>query len=298
LAELAGRQEGVLHRSQLRAIGWTRHQIDHELDVGRWQRLAPEVLCRTTGPLSYRQRLWLGVLHAGPASALSHHTACIEAGLVRWPSKQVHVICAKSRGVARLDGFVFHETRRRFRDWIAPDAQPPRLSVEAAALLRAERERSVRVGIGVLAAVVQQRLSTAERLFEVSLTIRKLRHGETLRLALLDISGGAQSFAELDVGRLCRDFELRPPDRQVVRLDRDGRRRYLDCSWDLDDGSTVGLEIDGSFHLTTEHWWKDIRRQRSLMADGVTIVRCSTFELRHDPAIVARDLRALGVPRR
>lgn len=293
----ADRQHGVLHRAQLYDAGWTRHQIDHEIDVGRWQQLAPEVFCRTTGSLTHRQRLWLGVLHAGPRSALAHATACIEGGLARWPSQAIHVIGAKSRAVTPISGYVFHETRRRYRQWVITGAGPPRLSIEAAALLRAERERSVKVGIGVLAAIVQQRLSTAERLFEVSLTIRKLRHGETLRLALLDIAGGAESFAEIHVGQVCRELGLRAPDRQVVRLDRDGRRRYLDCTWALDDGRTVVLEVDGSFHLSTEHWWRDIRRQRSLMADGVTIVRCSSIELRLEPGIIVRDLRALGVPR-
>ncbi len=35
--------------------------------------------------------------------------------------------------------------------------------------------------------------------------IRKLRHGKTFELVLDDIAGGAQSFAEIEVGRLCEE---------------------------------------------------------------------------------------------
>ena len=45
------------------------------------------------------------------------------------------------------------------------------------------------------------------------------------------------------------------PTRQVVRLDKQGRRRYLDCVWVLPDGRVIVLEIDGSFHAEVTDWW-------------------------------------------
>lgn len=289
-------QHGVVRRSQLYAGGWTRHQIDHELDVGRWQQLAPEVFSQTTGVLTHVQRLWLGVLHAGSPAALTHATACIEAGVRRWPSQDIHVICRKSRTTPRMKGFCFHETRRPFEQWVLVGSSPPRLELEYAALLRAERERSVKVGVGLLAATVQQNLTTTEQLYLASLEIRKLRHGETLRLALADIAGGAHSFAEIEIGRICYEHGLAAPTRQALRHDRDGRRRYLDCVWELADGTVVVLEIDGSFHLQTENWWRDMQRERGLVIDKARVLRCSTFELRADPGRIVADLRAIGVP--
>jgi hypothetical protein len=50
---------------------------------------------------------------------------------------------------------------------------------------------------------VQQRLTTADRLLATQPTIRKLRNGAVFAVALGDIAGGAQSFAEIDVGHLC-----------------------------------------------------------------------------------------------
>jgi hypothetical protein len=168
--------------------------------------------------------------------------------------------------------------------------------MEFAVLLAAERDHHVRRAIGLLATSVQQRLTSAERLARTIPSIRKLRHGKTFRLVLHDIAGGAQSFAELDVGRMCREAGLVEPTRQAVRLDKEGTRRYLDCVWVLPDGRVVVLEIDGSFHAEVVAWWRDMRRERAVVISGDTVLRCSTIELRLERADVLADLRAIGVP--
>ncbi|MEJ7689272.1 MAG: FAD-dependent monooxygenase [Nocardioidaceae bacterium] len=62
-------QLGVVRRSQLRDLGWRCHHVDHEIGYGRWQLAAPEVVVVHNGPLTYAQRLWVGILHAGPTAA-------------------------------------------------------------------------------------------------------------------------------------------------------------------------------------------------------------------------------------
>ena len=296
VAQLLARQTGVLHRSQLYDAGWSVEQVRHEIDTGRWHQLAPSVVALQTGPLSHEQRLWLGVLHAGRGAVISHVTACVTAGL-RWTvPPAVDVLTPKGDLVLPLPGFNFRQTRRPYEYWVDPDSALPRLRVEHAALLAAERDRSIRRGIGLLAAVVQQGLSTPEGLGTAALQIRKLRHKAHFTLALGDIEGGAQSFAEIDVGRLCAEAGLPRPDRQVLRRDRDGRRRYLDCEWHLADGRIVVLEIDGSFHMRTEHWWRDMQRERSVVLSGRSVLRCSSVELRLDPWSIIRDLVEIGVP--
>jgi hypothetical protein len=297
LSSLAQRQHGVLSRAQLRDLGVSRHRVRHEIEVGRWIWVAPTVIAMQNAPLVRDQLLWLAVLHAGPGSALTHATACERAGLTWTSADEVHVLTRKGDLVSPLEGVRFHQTRRPFERWVHPSADPPRLQVEHAALLTAERDRYLRRAIGLLAATVQQRLTTAERLLSASHDIRKLRHGAHFRLALGDIAGGAQSFAEIDIGRLCREAGLRPPDRQSVRRDAQGRRRYLDCEWILPDGRVIVLEIDGSFHMRTQHWWKDMKRERSVVVSGRTVLRCSSVEIRLEPADIMTDLVAVGVPR-
>jgi hypothetical protein len=298
LAPLAERQVRVVSRAQLTRLGWTPHQIAHEIDTGRWHLLAPNVIALQNAPVVGEQRLWLGVLHAGAGSALTHLTACRCAGLEWRAPDTVEVIGPKGHLVAPLEGFFFHQTRRPYQQWVAPTGSGlPVIHVEPAALLAAERDNHVRRAIGLIAAAVQQRLTTPERLLTASRGIRKLRHGRMFRLALGDIAGGAQSFAEIDIGRLCREAGLVEPTRQSVRTDRQGRRRYLDCEWLLRDGRVIVLEIDGSFHMRTEHWWRDMRRERQVVISGRTVLRCSSIELRLEPAGIVADLRAVGVPR-
>ena len=296
LGPVAEAQAEVLSRAQLRALGWRDHQIDHEVRFGRWERPAPGLVVLNTGMLSEEQRLWVGVLHAGPGAVLSHLTAARRAGLKWVGNDTIDVLTPKGELVAPLDGYFFHQTRRPYERWVKPVSGPPRLPVEFAALLAAERDSYVRRAIGLVAACVQQGLTTAERLQLTIPLIRKLRHGKTFKLVLGDISGGAQSFAEINVGKLCREAGLLLPTRQVVRLDKKGRRRYLDCVWELPDGRVIVLEIDGSFHAEVTAWWKDMKRERAVVIQGDTVLRCSTTELRLEATDILDDLRRIGVP--
>lgn len=296
IAPLAEQQAGVIARRQLKSAGWSDRQVDREVSTERWQRPTPGILVLNTGELSEVQRQWIGVFHAGPGSVLSHLTACRSASL-RWlGSNTIDVLTPKGDLVAPLDDYFFHQTRRPFHAWVEPVSGPPRLPLEFAALLAAERDPYVRRAIGLLAACVQQGLTTAERFGATIPQIRKLRHGKTFKLVLGDIAGGAQSFAEINVARLCAQAGLMPPTRQVVRVDKQGRRRYLDCVWVLADGQVIVLEIDGSFHADVSSWWKDMRRERAVVIQGDRVLRCSTIELRLEAADIIDDLRRAGVP--
>jgi hypothetical protein len=296
IEEVRQHQSLVVSRRQLRTAGWTRHQIDHEIDVGRWRSPAPAVVVMHTGELNDEQGLWLGLLHAGDGAVLSHLTAARRANL-RWTAPDlIDVMTPRGDTVLPLKGYRFHQTRRPYERWVKPVSGPPRLPIEYAALLAAERDRNIRRALGLIVACVQQGLSTCERFALAIPVIRKLRNGKTFSLVLQDIAGGAQSFAELEVGRLCVANGLVAPTRQVVRLDKQGRRRYLDCVWILPDGRVVVLEVDGSFHAEVVAWWNDMKRERAVVIQGDTVLRCSSIELRLEPDDVIADLRRIGVP--
>jgi hypothetical protein len=286
-------------RRQLRALGWTDGQVDHEIRYGRWHAPASGVVALQNAELTYGQRLWLGVLHAGPSSALTHLTSVRTAGLSWVGDDTIDVMTPKGDLVDPLEGFLFHQTRRPYRRWLRPTASgPPRLPIEHSALLTAERDPRLRRAIGLLAACVQQGLTTADRLILTKQEIRKLRHGHEFELALGDIAGGAQSFAEIDIGHLCEEAGLASPTRQTIRRDVDGRRRYLDCEWVLVDGRLIVLEVDGSFHLQVGNWWRDMKRERGVVLSASTVLRCASVEVRLEPWAIVEDLRTAGVPRR
>ncbi len=294
---IAERQEGVLSRRQLELYGVGADHVRNQVAADRWQLVSPTVVCLTTGQLTSAQRRWAGVLHAGEPAVLAGLTALEDAGLDNWARAEVSVLIPKSEDPPVLTGTRFVETRRDIAELTEPASSPPRMTVESAALLFAAYDRSERTAGGVLAAVVQQGLTTADLLAEQLKEMKPLRRAPLFRLLLDDIRGGAHSMAEIDLGRLCREHGLALPDRQVPRRDRSGRRRYTDAEWHLPGGRKVVLEVDGSFHVEVEHWWADMARERELVLDGAITLRCSSQEVRAQGAEIARILLRAGVPR-
>jgi hypothetical protein len=292
---LARRQHGLLARRQLNAMGIDADRVRNQLAARRWASRSRLVVSTFTGPLGWRERVWLGALHAGGTALVGGLTALEWHGLKGWHRDDVTVLVDDELAFDPVPGIRFFRTRRALSDWRSPHAVLPLCRVEPAALLFAGYERSSRTAVGLLAAVVQQRLTTADRLLVELERLRPLRRARTFRSALADIAGGSQSLAEIDMARLCRRAGLAPPRRQRRRRDATGRLRFTDCEWDLADGTVLVLEIDGSFHMDVEHWEDDLARQRRLSGRGRIIVRCTARELRDDPAAVLADLKMHGL---
>jgi hypothetical protein len=147
---------------------------------------------------------------------------------------------------------------------------------------------------GIVSAAVQQRLVTPAQLRDVLVAAGAVRHRRLLLAVIGDIEGGSHSLAELDMARLCRRSGLPPPQRQAVRRDSEGRRRYLDLFW---PEQGVCVEVDGGFHWEASEWRLDMDRQNDLVLDGLTVLRFPSVAVRIDADhVAARLARALGKP--
>lgn len=299
-AALASTQDGLVTRAQLRAAGVDDAVVRRRISSGRWSMTGPTVVCLTTGTLTPHQLRRLAVLHPPGAAALSGRTALAVHGLRGWEGSDVTAIVRAGLHLEPLAhlGVRLHRTRRPFEGWCTEVDGLPVLDVAPAALLLAARLPSERGAGGVLAACVQQQLTDSDVLLDWLDRLRPLARSAHLRRTLRDIGGGAQSMAEIDVGRMCRDHDLADPVRQERRRDRDGRVRWTDAAWVTPSGITVALEVDGAFHRDAQQWADDIARQRALTSPTYLVVRCTAQELRDYPERIAADLRALGVPRR
>jgi hypothetical protein len=293
--DLAALQAGVLARRQLLSLGYGARYVDGQLAAQRWQLVSDVVVCTTTGPLHRSQLMWAGVLHAGPNSAIAGLTALEVRGLRRWHRDEVTVLLPKSRNLEPLSGVRFVETRRPVM--LFATGAPQVWRTEPAALLFAGYHPSTRTALGLLAAVVQQRLTSADRLLHELPHLHPVRRSRVFRSTLEEIARGSQSVNELDLVRLCHREGLPLPDRQTPRRDGSGRLRYTDAEWRLRDGRVVILEIDGGFHMEVEHWEDDIVRERDLVTTGAIVLRCTGRELRDESSRVAASLRAVGVGR-
>ncbi|MGH3351019.1 MAG: hypothetical protein ACRDPS_10170 [Nocardioides sp.] len=295
---VAGRQGGVVTRAQLRDLGVSRWFVRNQVVAERWVARSPTAISTFTGVMTREQRMWLGVLQGGPRALVGGMTAMEVHGLANWHRDTITVLVPYGDDIQEpIDGIDFVRTRKAIDSFGSPSSELPLMRVEPAALLWAARERSDRTSQGILAAVVQQRLTTPEALTSWLRSLKPLRKAPLFRQALADMSDGAQSLSEMEFKRLCRRFGIAEPAQQTKRRDGEGKLRFTDCEWRLPDGRLLVLEIDGGFHMEVEHWEDDLARQRALSAPDRVIIRCTTREIRDDPERLVRDLRRLGVQR-
>ncbi|MFY0409054.1 hypothetical protein [Solicola sp. PLA-1-18] len=298
LDDLHRRQHGVASREQLTAAGITARTVEAQLRAERWTAPTSTVVTLTNGPLTRDQLLWVAVLSAPRPAALACSTALVHQGFrgLLEDDGLVHVVVARATMMAPVAGVRIHESRRFTADDVVVRRGLPTCSVERAAIDVVAWQRRPRFAYAVVGAVVQQRLGTVERLRAELDAAGHVRHRGHLRCAIDDVAGGAQALGEMDLVRACRRFGLQRPVAQRVRHDAHGRKRYLDAEWDLGPGRIVVLEVDGAHHREVEHWEADMRRERAIVVDGRTVLRCSSREIRLDPAAVITDLRGVGVP--
>ena len=298
LEDLIAGQSGVIARRQLLAHGIEWERVRNQIAAGRWIERTPRVISTVTGTLTLKQLQWLAVLHAGPRSMLANLSAAGRHGLTGWSRPYVSVLVDDELSFEPVEGVDFFRSRRPFDLMRSPKPGIPACRLEPALLLWAGYEAPNRAAHGVLAAAVQQRLTTPARLIEWVDLLHPLRRAKPFKRTLSFVDAGAHSGAELEVGRMCRRFEMPQPARQRRRVDRHGRPRWTDAEWDLADGGTLVLEVEGGFHMDVMEAAADARRSRRLTTRTRTVVRCTAYELVHEMTEVAVDLIALGVPGR
>lgn len=287
-ADLRERVGTVASSRQLARAGISEEQRRAQLTAGRWQRAGKATVLHN-GPLTRSDRIAVTVINCGPRAIVTSFTAAQLWGLRGWERDEIHVLAPAGTRRPNIPLLQLH----RIGDWSQREQAPGRRiqRIAAALVLAASSFRSPRPGCGILAAAVQQRLTTAGELRSALIAACRTRHRKELLLATADIAQGAQALSEIDLGRLCRRFGLPQPVRQAVRIEPDGRRRYLDAEWRLPDGRAVAAEIDGAHHLSPERWVDDQMRQNSIVLDGTLVLRFPSIVVRDRPELVAKQLR-------
>ena len=229
---------------------------------------------------------------------LANLSAARRHGLTGWERPYVCVLVDDELSFEPVEGVDFFRSRRPFDLLLSRKPGIPTCRLEPAVLLWAAYEATNRAAHGVLAASVQQRLTTATRLIEWIDVLQPLRRAKPFKRTLSFVDAGAHSGAELEVVRMCRRFGMPPPDRQRRRRDKHGRPRWTDAEWDLPGNFTLILEVEGGFHMEVLEAAADARRSRRITTRSRVVVRCTAYELIHEMEEVAVDLIDLGVPSR
>jgi very-short-patch-repair endonuclease len=286
LAELGGRQHGVVSRRQLLAMGLGVRAIE-EL-VGR--RLHP--IHRGVYAIGYRslsrESSWMAaVLASGPEAVLSHRTAGQLWRLVRGSGNALEVTRPRYfRGRSHIHArrSSLPDDERTVVDGI-PVTTVPRTILDLAAVApRRQLERA-------LNEMEVQRLT--DRLSIPALLERyPRRRGTAMLRGLLDEgaeAGGSTRNDFEELFALLLDSCGLPRPRFNADVSVAGRFFSVDCLW---QGERLIVELDGgAVHRTHQAFESDRERDRLLVVDGWRVMRVTWRQLRDDGARVAADLR-------
>lgn len=287
VGELASAQHGLLTVGQLQAFGASRALVRGNLDAGRWQRLSRRVVALHRGPLSVQALVWFAVLDGGEHCVVAGLSALHQHGLEGFPVSRVNVAVPVDGRAGRHDLYVRRRCRRLTPAAVHPARLPRVMRVEVALVDAIENMTVPLRGCALLAAVVQQKLMRADAVRESLAAETTLPHRSVYLAVAGDVAGGSHSLLEIDFDTLAARAGLPPPRRQALRLDRSGRRRYLDA-----DFGGFAVEVDGAVHLRPANWWDDMFRQNAIVLTGKPVLRFASVVVRLHPEQVIAQLRA------
>ena len=267
------------------AAGVRRRTVRRRITVGTWTEPLPKVVCRTTGVLTYDQRLTSAILYAGEGAVLSCGTAGSFWGLGTAPHR-IHVSVSRGRHVPSTAAVLVHQTRRGasprvVEDWLV--MPPARAVIDATCELR--DLDAVRALMG---RAVQSGRTTAVDLAS-ELDLAPSRGSLLPRLALAEIGLGAHAASEARLVRLLQRSRLPRPEYNAGVSTSLGTK-YVDALW---RALGKGVEVDGrQFHFTAESWSADLARQNAIQTAGVVLLRIPAWRLWREPDAVLADIAA------
>jgi very-short-patch-repair endonuclease len=284
IAEVAGRQHGVISRDQLLELGLGKDSVDRRLSAGR---LIP--IHRGIYAVGHRNRSWesiwmAAVLAGGEGALLARRTASAAWGIRRSEGRP-EVAIPRQRRARR--GIVFHRSRvpadeRTTHNGI-PITTVPRTILDMATVL------DVR---GIERAINEAEI---KRLWD-ELSLHDLLHRYrgrpgtgNLRAALRKRSEGATA-TKSDLEELFIAFA------DTARLPRPETNVHIegievDCAWRK---QRVIVEVDSwEIHRTRAAFERDREKSRVLQAAGWRCVPITYLQLNHASSEVACDVRRL-----
>jgi len=289
LAELLDLQSGVVRRAQLLEAGLSPHEIRGGLRRREWTPVFPGVYVNHTGPLTWMQRAWAGVLAVWPAALCGESALrAVEGPGRRGRSDAIHVAVGSGRNVVVPDGIRI--TRMKHLDARALwNTSPPRLRFEDATLDVALEAATDFEAIAVLANAVQGRRTTAARMLSSLSGRERVARRRWLTDVLSDIAEGTCSVLEHGyLNRVERAHGLPRAKRQVPGV-ASARRIYRDVECE-----TLIIELDGRlFHDSARGRDADFERDLDAAVDGRDSVRLSWGQVFERPCSTAAKVAAL-----
>ncbi|MGH2938409.1 MAG: type IV toxin-antitoxin system AbiEi family antitoxin domain-containing protein [Solirubrobacterales bacterium] len=296
LADLAGRQHGVVSRRQLEALAFGTASVTRWAKDGRLHRIHRGVYAVGHTALSWEGYCMAAVL-ARPGSVASHKTAAWIWGLRRWRPETMHVT-APTRQRAKRD-FVVHFTRLAAEDQAVVEGIP--VTSVARTMLDLAPDESTR-NLHRMMDRAEERKTFDLRRFD-RLLARAGGHPGRVKLGhALDTFKPEHAVIRSEVERRFRDLVI------AAGLPRPQTNVFvagceLDAYWEAE---AFAVEIDVfATHGSRVSFEEDRKRADDLLLAGIEMIRVTDVRLEREPretisrvaAHLERRRRASG-PRR
>jgi hypothetical protein len=262
-------------------------------------RIHPGVYLGHTGPPSWRQRAWAGVLALWPAalcdeSALAESDPAGDAALI-------HVAVARDRRVVTPRGVRVHRMAG-LDERVWWNRSPPRVRYEDAVVDVASRARSDFAAFEVLARACRDRRTTPQRLADTLARRSRVPRRAWLSAVLSDLAAGSTSVLEHGYFRAVERAHGLPSARRQVRGTSSVGVVYRDAQY---EGGLL-VELDGRLvHETVPQRDADFERDLDSASNGHTTVRLSWGQVFDRPCSTALKIGQIlrrrgwtGEPRR
>jgi hypothetical protein len=274
--------DGVITAARLRAAGLSPGSIAARCRPGGpWQRLRPGVILLGAGAPTRKQILRGAVAWLGHEAVITGVDALRAHGAELPTPRSVHLLVAAQRRVMPDEHMILQRTTRlptpAHRDGL-PFAPPAR-----AALDEARREPDPERLHQLLNLPLYWGLCTPAQL-KAELDAGNQRGSSAVREVLRHLEFGCETFAHGMARRLLKEVPLPPPSWNITVCDRHGRPiGVADAWWD---------EIGLAWQFGAPHNDRSKPRMNhlALTAAGVSVVRCTTDQLRDQLGLVAREL--------
>jgi hypothetical protein len=291
LHELAARQHGVFSRAQALDAGATPRLVSSRLTSGRWILLAPGVYGYPGHADTWRRRLWIASLNAGPSSVVGFEAAGLVQSLGPLPPCGPTLVVERSRRHAP-NGVAWHRL-----DDLDPShievidglrvTTVPRTLLDLASVLRRSRYELV-----VEDAIVRRRASVAEVGHVLGSIRRRGKPGVLLAEQTLDFLGPGEGLTRSELEKLLDEVlelaGLPEPLREHPLPSIQGLRGFVDRCY---PEACWIVEGDGrKWHERRRDMARDAERDLEAARCGYQTTRQMWEHLSSDPHGSARAL--------
>jgi hypothetical protein len=293
--ELFDRQSGVVRRAQLLEEGASHHEIRRWIRQRRLVRVFPGVYVNHTGPLTWVNRAWAGVLVHWPA-------ALADVSAVNLAGDPIHVAVDSDATPVSRPGVKLHWLTD-LDDRVLWNLGPPRVRFEDALLTVAGRAETHTEALALLADGCRRRRTTPARLAAELEPRTNLKNRAWLLAAITETGQGIQSALESAYLRRVERAHGLPRGRRQHRAQDGAGVVYRDV---LYDAHGLVVELDGRIgHELSGDRWDDMDRDLDAAVERLLTIRLGWRHAEDQPCRTATRLAVLlaqrgwrGRPRR